>query len=93
ERGVPLWDALKDQGVQASLQKKSASSVRAFVGTIEEARDLSEAGPVTPVLKLLMGNSGYLDMLRDEHSEEAASRLENLQELINVTAQYDLDDE
>ena len=93
ERSAPLWAALMDQSVQASLPKKGASSVRAFLGTLEEARELSEAGKVTPVLKLLMSSSGYLDMLREEHSDDAASRLENLQEFINVAAQYDQDDE
>lgn len=93
ERSLPLWDALKEQEVQATLQKKSASAVRSFIGTLEDAREMAEAGKVTPVLKLLLSSSGYLDMLREEHSDEAASRLENLQELVNVTAQYDLDDE
>lgn len=89
ERDLPLWNALQDQEVQSQLLKKSASGVRAFVGGIQEAADLAEQGPVTPVLKALLSSSGYLDMLRAERSEEALSRLENLQELINVTNEYD----
>ena len=89
ERGFPLFNALQDQEVQSSLQKKTGSGVRAFVGAIQEAAELSEQGPVTPVLKSLLVNSGYLDMLKSERSEESISRLENLQEFTNVTAEYD----
>lgn len=87
--GGSLFQASQDQGVQASLQKKAASSVRVFADAIEEAVQLSEQGPVTPVLRQLMNRSGYLDALKAEHSEEAIGRLENLQELLNVTSQYD----
>jgi DNA helicase-2/ATP-dependent DNA helicase PcrA len=45
--------------------------------------------PVTPVLKILLNESGYVDMLKAENSQEALGRLENLQELLNVTAEYD----
>jgi DNA helicase-2/ATP-dependent DNA helicase PcrA len=89
ERGEPLWRSVNDQEVQASLPKKTASSVRAFVGTISDAQELSENGPVTPVLRALLSGSGYVDMLKAEHSQEALGRLENLQELLNVTSEYD----
>jgi len=89
ERGLPLWNALADQEVQGSLPKKTASGVRAFVGAITDAYELSEQGPVTPVLRSLLTGSGYVDMLKEERSDDSLGRLENLQELLNVTAEYD----
>ncbi len=89
DRGLPLWAALKEQEVQSGLQKKTASAVRGFVGFLEQALELAEQGPVSPVLKFLMTNSGYIEMLKAENTEEALGRLENLQELLNVTAEYD----
>ena len=89
ERDLPLWLALKDQETQGSFAKKTASALRAFVGIIEDAQHLAEAGPVTPVLKHLLNASGYLDDLKGERSQEALSRLENLQEFVNVTTEYD----
>ncbi|HVL40391.1 MAG TPA: DNA helicase PcrA [Fimbriimonadaceae bacterium] len=88
-RSAPLWAALEDQELQASLQKKTAGGVRAFAGVIQHARELAEQGPVTPVLRYLLNASGYTDMLKLENSEEAIGRLENLQELVNVTSEYD----
>ncbi len=118
ERSLNLWNAVADQELQGSLQKKTASGVRAFVSAIQQAREIAGLGgmmdempqplpplgegevvgepfeegayrPVTPVLRSLLNNSGYVDMLKSENSEEALGRLENLQELLNVTTEYD----
>ena len=62
-------------------------------GSWERSRKLwisAEAGKVTPGAALsLLSGSGYVDMLKAEHSEEALGRLENLQELLNVTSEFD----
>lgn len=89
ERQASLWMASNDQELQSSLPKKTASSVRGFVSVISDAQELAEQGPVTPVLRSLLSASGYVDALKAEHSQEALGRLENLQELLNVTAEYD----
>jgi len=89
ERSLPLWSALRDQELQAGMPKKTASSVRAFVGAIEDAQATAEQGPVTPVLRHLLNASGYLDALKAENSQDSLGRLENLQELLNVTSEYD----
>jgi DNA helicase-2/ATP-dependent DNA helicase PcrA len=87
--GLAVAPALATQDLQAELPKRVAEAVRSVVHALENARDLSEAGPVTPVLKGLMNQSGYLDALKEERSEESLGRLDNLQELLNVTAEYD----
>lgn len=88
-RSLPLWSVLPDQELQSSMQKKVAGSIRVFVAAIEEARSISERGSVTPVLKHLLTASGYIDALKQENSQEALGRLENLQELLTVTQEYD----
>jgi DNA helicase II / ATP-dependent DNA helicase PcrA len=85
----PLFVASVDQEVQSSLPKKTGGALRGFVGAITEAQELAENGVVTPVLRSLMSGSGYIDALKAEHTQDALSRLENLQELLNVTNQYD----
>ncbi len=87
--GGSLLDAARDQELQSGLQRKAASSLRAYADAVTKAAELAERGPVTPALRLLMEESGYVEALRAERTEEALSRLENLQELLNVTAQYD----
>lgn len=89
DRGVPLLEALRLPEVVAELPKKTAVGAAKFLAAIEEALAASAAGPVTPALRQLMNSSGYLDELRSERSHESEGRLENLQEMLNVTAQYD----
>ena len=88
-RDASLWDAMLDQANQSGMRPSSLKAFRQFIGLVQEAHDLSERGPVVPVLKFLLQASGYQDMLKAERTEEAIGRLENLQELINVAQQYD----
>ena len=84
-----LLQACADQELQSALPKKSAGALRAFAGAITEAQETAERGMVTPIMRSLLTASGYVDMLKAEHSQESLARLENLQELLNVTAEYD----
>src|SRR5690606_13835177 len=86
-----LFAALTSPMLDQEVPKKTRTGLRNYASVIEEARDISAAGPITPVLKHVMQQSGYLDELRAEHTDEALARLENLQELVNVTAQFDTD--
>ncbi|MBX3118149.1 MAG: UvrD-helicase domain-containing protein [Fimbriimonadaceae bacterium] len=92
-RQATVWEAVSNPEFFATLQKKAASSIQTFVRSILDAQQLAEQGPVTPVLKHLMNASGYIDALKAEHSQEALGRLDNLQEFLNVTAEYDASSE
>ncbi|MBL8047357.1 MAG: UvrD-helicase domain-containing protein [Chthonomonas sp.] len=88
------FEALSDQELQIGMTTKTRGAVQSFVGLIEDARQMADEGqPVTAILKHLLKYSGYEDELRAERTEESISRLENLQELVNVTTTYDASDE
>ena len=88
--GKPLWSAFSDTRFVFSLTKRATAAVSEFVDTIKNATELAQKEErAEPVLIRLMNDSGYLDMLRAERSEEANSRLDNLQELVNVAMQHD----
>lgn len=89
ERDVALWDVATDLQFQANLSKKTSAGLRLFLQAIEKARKLASAGLVSPILRQLLTDSGYMDELRAERTDEAIGRLENLQELLNVTTQFD----
>lgn len=88
-RGLTWWDAMREQSVQSQLAKRALHGMQQYVGLIEEGRDMMGETSVTQMLKFVMNKSGYVDELKAERSDDAISRLENLQELINVTEQYD----
>lgn len=84
-----LFAVLSDPEWLGSVPAKSRAGALAFVAAINEATEIASRGPVTPVLKILLNKSGYLDALHSERTDDAQSRLENLQELLNVTTEFD----
>jgi DNA helicase II / ATP-dependent DNA helicase PcrA len=89
EQSISLFAAASKPEFRQTLPVKTRSSLASLVTALQTANELAEAGPVTPVLNHLLNATGYVDELRLDRSDEAVSRLENLQELVNVTAQYD----
>jgi DNA helicase-2/ATP-dependent DNA helicase PcrA len=69
ELGGQLFDALKDPKWMASVTSKSQAGARKLVAAIEDAAHIAQDGPVTPVLKHLMNQTEYLDVLRAERTE------------------------
>ncbi len=89
ERGLTWWDAMREQSVQSQLQKRALSGLKQFLSVVEEGRDMAQTATVTELLRFVMTRSGYVDELKAVRTEESIGRLENLQELANVTEQYD----
>lgn len=86
---LTLWEAIRNPEMHSRLPAKSKSGLRRFVAIIEEARDMMKDRDVTPLLRFVMTQSGYIDSLKMENTEEAHDRLENLQELLTATTRYD----
>lgn len=87
-QSISLARALTTQEVAGALKGAALKGVQQLNSVLERGEALRE-GTITELLKSVLQNSGYLDALREERSEDSVARLENLQELINVTAEYD----
>lgn len=87
--GRPLFYAIAHPEFQSLLTTRTRIAVSRFVDTINSAREMIGSNRTEPVLRFLLQHSGYLDELRSENTEDAHSRLENLQELVNVAIQHD----
>jgi DNA helicase II / ATP-dependent DNA helicase PcrA len=60
------------------------------MGTMHVLRERLEANPpLSSLLKELLQETGYLEALEAERTIEAQGRIENLDELVNVAAEYD----
>jgi DNA helicase-2/ATP-dependent DNA helicase PcrA len=84
-----LWDALRDPKVLAQLPTKPQAGCKQFVSIIERAQALAQETGVTEALDHVLLESNYMAELRQDHSPDSMSRLENLQELLTVTAEFD----
>jgi ATP-dependent DNA helicase UvrD/PcrA len=72
------------------LGAAAIKAIRRFMGTMHVLRERAQSGAlVADVLKEVLDESGYLEALRAERTIEAQGRIENLEELVNVTAEYD----
>jgi DNA helicase-2/ATP-dependent DNA helicase PcrA len=60
------------------------------MATLHVLRERTESdAPVSELLKELLRETGYLEALEAERTIEAQGRIENLEELVNVAAEYD----
>jgi DNA helicase-2/ATP-dependent DNA helicase PcrA len=88
--GIPIWDAASEPEQVPSLGAAAVNALRRFMGTLHVLRERAESdAPVAEVLKDVLRESGYLDWLEAERTIEAQGRIENLEELVNVAAEYD----
>ncbi len=88
--GIPIWDAASEPERVPDLGAAAINALRRFMGTMHVLRERAEtAGSVASLLHELLRETGYLEVLEAERTIEAQGRIENLEELVNVAAEYD----
>jgi DNA helicase-2/ATP-dependent DNA helicase PcrA len=91
--GMPIWDAASEPEQVPSLGAAAVKALRRFMGTMHVLRELAESGaPIAKLLSEVLRETGYLEALEAERTIEAQGRIENLEELVNVGAEYDAAD-
>ncbi|HEY1521601.1 MAG TPA: UvrD-helicase domain-containing protein [Solirubrobacteraceae bacterium] len=88
--GVSVWDAAAEPETVPGLGSPAIKALRRFMGTMHVLRERAESGaPVAELLKEMLSETSYLEALEAERTIEAQGRIENLEELVNVAAEYD----
>jgi DNA helicase-2/ATP-dependent DNA helicase PcrA len=85
--GVPFPAAIAD-AVAAGVTGKALGGLKDLLELMSEGADAA-AGGVASALEAMLTRSGYLAELDAERSIEAAGRIENLQELIGSSREFD----
>ena len=81
DRDCSLWDALADAVDGRLLPARTSMSLARFRKLMDEIRQLLKTRGYPEVLEQLPDRTGYRQMLESQSTDEAVSRLENLQEL------------
>ena len=68
---------------------RSASKITEFVRLIEKLRSQSAGKNVADILKMVVKETGYVEELEAERTDEALDRIANIDELISKAAQFD----
>ncbi len=89
--GMSIWDAAAEPEQVPDLGPAAIKALRRFMGTMHLLRERSEGEvSVAELLRELLRETGFLDALEAERTIEAQGRIENLEELVNVAAEYDV---
>ena len=86
---TPLAAASLDQCDTDELPARARNTLIGLLGQFVHWRELSEQITPSELLRTVIAESGYEDMLQKDRSAESAGRLENLTELARAMEEYD----
>jgi DNA helicase-2/ATP-dependent DNA helicase PcrA len=85
-----LWQKMAHALDTRALAPRATSSLSAFRGLLVKMTAMAAQEPVSIALGKVLDQSGYLQDLREERSEEAEGRVENLAELVSAAREYEM---
>jgi DNA helicase-2/ATP-dependent DNA helicase PcrA len=85
-----LWAKLQHGVERRLLPPRALASLQAFRDMLVDLTETARQESVAIALGKVLDRSGYLKDLRDEQSEEANSRIENLIELVSAAKEYEV---
>jgi DNA helicase II / ATP-dependent DNA helicase PcrA len=84
-----LWARIVHGLNERAFASRAAASLIVFRDLIVALTDVARADPVSIAIGKMLDRSGYLQDLRDERSEDAEGRIENLAELVSAAREYE----
>jgi DNA helicase II / ATP-dependent DNA helicase PcrA len=86
--GVPLWEILSDETSVKTLVGNKSKAVVAFVQTIADLQNQLDTLSAGEIYEQVIARSGYLEALKQEGTDEAENRIQNVKEIYNAILQY-----
>ncbi|MCX6537988.1 MAG: UvrD-helicase domain-containing protein [Acidobacteria bacterium] len=84
-----LWTALVTGLDRRRFSNRAAASLTAFRDLVLSLTEMAHRETVSVTIAKVLDQSGYLQDLKDERSEEAQGRIENLAELVSAAREYE----
>ncbi|MBQ5152355.1 DNA helicase PcrA [Macrococcoides caseolyticum] len=88
--GLSYFDALSEVDF-IGLPKKTTEKLVEFYTMMDNLMKQQEFLSITELTQMLLDKSGYMKMLEAENTLESQSRIENIQEFMNVPKDYEKD--
>ena len=86
---MSFYAALEIHDEIASIKGSVGKKLEPFVELISDLRDMKESSSVSELLQEVIDVTGYVDELKLEGTDEAKSRIENIEELMNKCITYE----
>ncbi|HXQ76720.1 MAG TPA: UvrD-helicase domain-containing protein [Gemmatimonadaceae bacterium] len=87
-----LWAKLVFAVDEGKLASRAVASLRVFRDLIVGLAEVARRESVSIAIGKMLDQTGYLKDLRDENTEEANERIENLMELVSAAREYETRD-
>ena len=84
-----LWARLVRGLDERTLTGRAASSVAVFRDLIVSLTEIARQDSVSIAIGKMLDRSGYLQELREDRTEDAEARIENLAELVSAAREYE----
>ena len=84
-----LWAKLVYAVDESKLTARAVSALRSFRDLITALADVARKDTVSITIGKMLDQTGYLKDLREENTEEANERIENLMELVSAAQEYE----
>jgi DNA helicase-2/ATP-dependent DNA helicase PcrA len=89
ERGIGLLAAMRDPGVMSDAATPARRAVAGFVALMDRLAERAAVLTAAGLIERAIDDTGYRSALEQEGTDDAASRLENLRELITVAQEFE----
>lgn len=86
-----LWVAAKKAIAERILTGKIGGGLNLFIETMESLMAQAQESSLSRVVENMIRESGLLQFFKEQKGEKSQSRAENLEELVNATADFELE--
>lgn len=87
---LTLYEAVRRVREATEIPARARTAIEKFGEVVHHLSRMRDDVSVRRLVEEILHVSGYLDALREENSMEARTRLENVEELLSVTEQFQL---
>ena len=91
--GKSFYEVMTYLSETNQIRGPARAGIMKFIHTINELKNMQNNLSLSDFYKAILEKTGYTQILNEDKSIEAVSRLENLQELGNVISQFELENE
>lgn len=88
-----IYDVIRNASLFEDALKSSVSKLKGFFELMESLIKLKDTIPLTQLITRILNDTGYLAMLQSEDTIENQTRCENIDEFMNVAAEFDQNSE
>ncbi len=89
ENNISVYEVAENIELYSEFPTKTQVRITEFCMLIKKFKNAENSMPLAEFISLLIEQSGYLRELQEENNIEAETKIENLQELINVAKEFE----